>query len=195
MIFNEKAFIRLLKRTFKTGLIYGYIDERYIFGGDNWRAAIDEDYVTPLIIGELMKLTGLYPKEGSVFTINKEKMAQYTFTDPREFSKPDDGVRVGVTDITLSEYMRVTRLVREEKLGVLFEDFIQLLDRSNVRDDEDIIEGPFYSITQENYYWFNDTCILKVTDEYKEVYNETLEMLRKYSTVFPVNAKYTFHTT
>lgn len=191
MIFNEKAFIRLLKRTLKTGLIYGYIDERYIFGGDNWRAYIHQDYVTQNILGELMKLTGLYPRPGSVFTVNKEKMAQYTFTDPGEFEVPLDGMRMGVTDIVLNDYMRVTS--QNKILRMVFEDFIHLFDKDYVSDEEDMYEGPFYSPTEEKYYWKNDTCLFKVVDEYKDIYNETLEKLQECLPLLPIAEKYTFH--
>ena len=190
MIFNERSFIRLLKRELKTGLIYGYLEENYVFGGANWRAAIHQDKVTQGILGELMKMTALYPKNGAVFTVNKEKMAQYTITHPREFKEPDDGHELGVTDIIINDYLRVTA---GSELRLIFEDFIQVLDQDSVTDEEYRYEGPFYSESEDNFFWKNDTCILKVSNEYRGVYNETLDLLRKMNVAFPINERYTFH--
>lgn len=191
MIFNEKALIRHLKIALKNGnLIYGQIDNMIVFGGTTWRGCIDEEFVSQGIYGEMLKTTGIYPREGAVFTINKEKIAQYTFTDQGEF-KGGEEEKLIVTKIIYDGYKRI--LKGNDGLMEVYEGHVNMLDQSAVTDSEDKFTGPFYDRQRDGIFWHNDTCWLKIYDQYQNEERTELAYLSKIENDLESDWRYTFH--
>lgn len=193
MIFNEKALIRMLKQAFRNGnLIYGQIDDYILFGGTNWRGCIEENFVTQGIYGEMLKLTGIYPKKGSVFTINKERIAQYTIVDMAEFK---DGVNEAsemmVSKIVYDNYKRI--LIGKDGLLEVYEGHVEMLDQTYVTDEEDRYEGPFFDSYRNQVIWRNDVCELHLLKQYTDEECPELETFEKIIPELEYDGKYTFH--
>lgn len=191
MIFNEKALIRHMKIALKNGnLIYGQIGELIVFGGTTWRGCIDEEFMTQGIYGEMLKTTGVFPRPGEVFTINKEKIAQYTFTDIGEFKGGDEEDLI-VTKIIYAGDRRI--LKGKDGLMEVYEGHVNMLDQSAVTDEEDKFTGPFYDVLRGCVFWHNDTCALKVYDQYQNEDRPELLYFSKIENELEVETRYTFH--
>lgn len=195
MIFNEKAFIRHLKRHKKSGIIYGRNEDNYLFGAGVWRAAINENKVSMNIFGELMKLTSLYPQKGYTFECVDGELAQYRFNDPMEWETPQDLIPLSVYDIVIEDSYRVLADI-EGNIRLIPDVFVQMLDKEAVTDEEYMFKGPFYSESEEMFVWYNDSCIMKVLARDQEAI-ETSEKVKALEQAiaagFSPSCKYTFH--
>lgn len=191
MIFNEKALIKMLKAAFKNNnLIYGQIDDYVVFGGTTWRGSINEEFMTQTIYGEMLKLTGIYPRQGYVYTINKEKVAQYTLATLGEF-KGNADIGLITTKVIYDNYKRI--LAHQDRLFEVFEGHVEMLDQSAVTDSEDRFTGPYYDPNLELFTWSNDECTLKLYDQYKNDEAPELVSFEKIISELEPDPKYTFH--
>ncbi len=191
MIFNEKMLIKMLKAAFKNNnLIYGQMDDYIVFGGTTWRGSIEQNFVSQTIYGEMLKLTGVYPKAGAVYSINKEKVAQYSFYELYEF-KGNAEVPLITTKVIYDSDRRI--LAHKERLFEVFEGHIEMLDQSWVTDEEDRFTGPYYDDQNDLFTWSNDTSTLKAYNQYRDENVPELEVFEKIKEYLEPDPKYTFH--
>lgn len=195
MIFNEKALMRLIKRYFKNGLIYGCDDERYLFGGGYWRAAIDINKTPKTITGELLKMTGIIPTPGTYLSIDKDNLVQYAFTDPQEFAlwNEDSLIPLKVTPVIYGESERICVDSNLNTYGIN-QSFLDVLDQDSITDEEEKFRGPFYDEYNEKFIWFNDLCVFKVWDSFKQrERTEGRGAIDSIAGKLPADLHYTFH--
>lgn len=196
MIVNEKSFIRLMKKTLKVGLVVGF-EERtdggwYLFGGPDWAAAFHEDKIGKNILGDTMKLCGFIPKNQDIFTVFKDQICQYSIKDANMFTAiPALLKRVGVTELILYDNFRI--ISSPEGLKTVNDYFIQMIDMESVTDEETNITGPYYSVSEEAFTWFNDCSMLKVyyrrsEEDLKDLYLKELQTIRLQTSI-----RHTYH--